>query len=354
MAAHVGNFLVQQRQNTRMTTVLVVIFFSYWLLIGYGTDVFVFRNDMFGFVYPPSDELPYAMIITFLLSLAYTIFSYYRGDQLVIGSIDPRRCLWLEGSAIFTTTQRIWRDDANYKTLVDAIHQMSIAAGVPMPSIYLVPDPDPNAMATGRDQWNASIVVTTGLLDKLQPDELRAVIAHEMAHIRNHDIRLMMLLSTLMGAGALLSANAAFRMVEGSLSVLRRSVMIGIFFWIWLGMTVFAPIISWAFTLLISHEREYQADATAAQLTRDPASMLRALERIDRYAGPTRSINPAVGHMCITSPLSKYMQMDEETLRQRVQFNTHPPMEKRISAMKEMAFMTHEPVTTHITEGEKK
>ncbi|MGA2625352.1 MAG: M48 family metallopeptidase [Bacteroidota bacterium] len=327
MIPRTGNIYEQQQTNDLLTALFAGIFILYYLILGYGTDVFVLKNDPLGIVYPASDEIPYATLIAFILAGAYTAYSFYRGDDLVLKSVKK--------------IDRIWWDDESNRLLIDVIKEMSIASGVPMPSVYLVHDDDPNAFSTGRDPEHASIGVTTGLLQKLDREELQAVMAHEMAHIRNHDIRLMTLMATLMGGSVLLTAYTEARWLE-SMSFLRRVTLIGgatVFFIVWVGMVVFTPLITFMLELLISHEREYQADATAAELTRNPEAVVKALEKLDSMGGPTWSINSAMGHLCVISPMGKYMNMAEQTIRDRIlHYYTHPPMEKRIQAIKAMAF----------------
>ncbi len=324
---HTGNIYEQQRANHLLTALLVSIFILYYLLLGYGTDIFLLKNDSLGLIYPATGKIPRATILALFLSGVYTVFVFFRGDNLVLNSVNKM--------------ERVWWDDRSYRELIDVVREMSIAAGVSMPSIYIVSDYDPNAFSVGRDPKNASIGVTSGLLQKLDRDELQAVIAHEMAHIRNHDIRLMTLVATLMGGSMLLFAYIQVRWLQ-SLGFLRRIVFIGgvtAFFLVWVGMVVLAPLVSRLLTLLISHEREYQADATAAEMTRNPVGLLRALEKLDFFAGPTWSISPAIGHLCVVSPMGKYIQAEGQSLFQRLYFKTHPPMIKRIVAMRAMGYI---------------
>jgi heat shock protein HtpX len=324
---HAGNMYDQQKTNRRLTALLVSIFILYYLALGYGTDVFLLDNDPLGLIRHTHSGIPYATVFALLLSVLYTMYCLFRGEELVLHSVKK--------------IDRIWWDDPINRELINVVQEMSLAAGVPMPSVYLVNDYDPNAFSTGWDAKHASIGVTTGLLEKLSREELQGVVAHEMAHIRNDDIRLMTLMATLMGANLVLFAYAHGRWIQ-SAGVLRKFVELGrstVFFPIWLGMMVLAPIISRVLTLLIAHEREYQADATAAQLTRNPAALVRALEKLDVFAGPTWSISPGIGHLCVVSPMGKYIQVDSQGDFQRLHFKTHPPLEKRIDAMKEMGYM---------------
>ncbi|MBI3189458.1 MAG: M48 family metalloprotease [Ignavibacteriales bacterium] len=341
MIKRIGNIYEQQEKNDWLTVLLVVIFILYYLIIGYGTDVFMFGNDLFGLVHPASEKPPYATIVALLFSGAYVIYVLYRGDNIILKSVSMAR-VWnydeMMGGKII---ENIERDDAANKPIVNLVHEMSLAAGVTMPAIYIVYDTDPNAFSTGRDPWHASIALTTGLLKKLNRAELQAVIAHEMAHIRNYDTRLMMLMATLIGGSTLLSAYAGGRWIQ-SIGMVRKVLLIGratVFFPLWVGMVVIAPLVSWFMTILVSHTREYQADATAAELTRNPRAMLSALEKLEMFSGATRSINSSICHLCVIDPMGKYMQIEDESIFQGALFDTHPPMEKRLAALKEMAFL---------------
>jgi len=127
------------------------------------------------------------------------------------------------------------------------------------------------------------------------------------------------------------------------MSFFGRALFIGevtVFFLVWVGMVLFTPLMMFMLKLLISHERVYQADVTAAELTRNPEAVIRALEKLDLFAGPTWSINSAIGHLCVINPMGKHMNMAEQTFRDRIlHYSTHPSMQKRIEAMKAMAYI---------------
>ena len=343
MIQHTGNIYQQQDKNDRITLFLITIFVFYYLIIGYGTDVFLFHNDLYGIFYPSAGEPPYATLLAFLLAGAYVVLAFFRGDDLILKSVSRNRVWDFEEMPHEKLIERIPRDDAANKPLLNIVHEMSLAAGMPMPAVYIVYDPDPNAFSTGRDPSHASIAVTSGLLKKLDRDEVQAVVAHEMAHIRNYDIRLMMLMTTLIGGVSLLSAYTLFRWIE-SMGMFRKAFVIGraaIFFPIWIGMAVFGFLISWSLTLVVSHEREYQADATAAELTRNPEAVIKALDKLEFAAGPTRAINPSICHLCIINPMGKYIQIEEQSFFQRALFDSHPPTAKRIAALKAMGYLQH-------------
>ncbi len=336
-----GNIYEQQQKNEWLTVFLVTGFISYYLLIGYGTDVFMFGNDLFGLIYPASEKPPYATIIAFLLSWAYVAYVFYRGDDIILNSVSMDRVWNYDEMTNGEIIGRISLDDPVNKPIVNLVREMSLASGLPMPAIHIVYDTDPNAFSTGRDPWHASIAITTGLLKKLNRAEQQAVIAHEMAHIKNYDTRLMMLIATLIGGSSLLSMYAGGGLAR-STGMFQRLLFIGripVFIPLWVGMVVLAPLVSWMLTIIISHTREYQADATAAELTRNPKAMFSALEKLDTASGSTRSINPSICHLCVINPLGKYLQIEDQALSKRALFNTHPPIENRLAALKDMAFV---------------
>src|SRR5256885_2495467 len=169
---------------------------------------------------------------------------------------------------------------------------MTIASGLPRPRVYIVPDPDPNAFATGRGPEHASIAVTRGLLDTLDRDELQGVIAHEMSHIKNLDVRVMTIVAALVGGVALLSDWARRGLWWGRGSRRRDSNRDGggnslaglIFFVVWIVAVILAPFLAQALAMLVSRKREYLADASGAELTRNPMGLARALEKLDTAA----------------------------------------------------------------------
>ena len=342
--SHAGNIFEQQKVNDRLTILLVSLFLLYYLFLGYLIDLFVFKNDPFDFIYAHHAGFPYGMVGALTLAGAYTIYCLYRGGDLILKSI---RCdeVWGDDPEE-QIVKRIWHDDVNYRQVVNAVTEMSIAAGVPVPSIYLVRDADPNAFVTGPNPRNAAIVLTTGLVQKLDREELQAVIAHEMAHIRNYDIRLLTLVATIvMGSvllwGVFFLGGAGVRWI-GKLGFPQLVVFCGgavFLFTLWIGMTLFTSVIAKIFELLISDERVYQADVTAAQLTRNPSGLLRALKEIDSYVGSTHSFSPATRHLCVVGPGGEYQAMDNAGFGFRLCLNAHPPMAKRIEAIKELGFL---------------
>src|SRR5262249_48240911 len=236
--------------------------------------------------------------------------------------------------------------------LTNVVEEMAIAAGIPVPRVYVVPDADPNAFATGRGPGKSSIAVTRGLLDALDREELQGVIAHEMSHIRNLDVRLMTIVAALVGTAALMSEWARRGMLWGGSPRRPRGRdetgrgdrdakggggLFGlIFFIVWSVAIVMAPFIVQALAMMVSRKREYLADASGAELTRNPLGLARALEKIESAVAPTQSINRGSAHLCITDPLGRQVNLKEGFWSDL--FASHPPMPARIAALREMAF----------------
>jgi heat shock protein HtpX len=226
--------------------------------------------------------------------------------------------------------------------LDNVVEEMAIASGVPKPRIWIVPDPDPNAFATGRDPFTAHIAVTEGLLATLDRDELQAVVAHEMSHIRNFDIRLMTLLAAMVGSIALLSDLARNFLRFGGRGSRRSggrdkgNPVALIVLVIWLVTLVLAPIISRLLSMAVSRKREYLADATAAQFTRNPLALASALEKIDSAPSATRAIAHGAAHLCIVDPAERKISSREGALGDL--FASHPPMRLRLARLRAMGY----------------
>jgi heat shock protein HtpX len=208
--------------------------------------------------------------------------------------------------------------------------------------VYVVSDPDPNAFATGRGPGHASIAVTRGLLDTLDREELQGVVAHEMSHIKNLDIRVMTIVAALVGAVALLSDWSRRGMMWGGGGRRRdsdreRGGAAGlVFFVIWIAAVILAPFMAQMLAMMVSRRREYLADASGAELTRNPQGLARALEKIESAAAPTAAINRGSAHLCIADPLGR--QVNLRTGFWADLFASHPPMAARIEALRAMAF----------------
>ena len=241
------------------------------------------------------------------------------------------------------TTTATDADRLKLTQLQNVVDEMAIASGLPRPKVYVVPDADPNAFATGRDPAHASLAVTRGLLDALDREELQGVVAHEMSHIRNFDIRVMTIVAALVGAVALLADWARRGMMWGGGRRRDRDDDRGggaagiILFAVWLIAILIAPLLAQLLAMMVSRRREYLADASGAELTRNPLGLARALEKIESAAAPTAAVNRGTAHLCIADPLGRSINVREGAWANL--FASHPPMAARIAALEEMAFL---------------
>jgi heat shock protein HtpX len=226
--------------------------------------------------------------------------------------------------------------------LVNVADEMAIASGLPRPRLWIVPDADLNAFATGRDPATASIAVTEGLLTALDRDELQAVLAHEYAHVARYDTRLMTLVAAMVGAIALVSDGMGRFLWHGGRlgrgGVRKRGggkgaagIVVGV---LWLLTLVVAPIVSRMLAMAISRKREFLADATAAQYTRNPGALMRALEKLDGARSPTVSVGRGAAHLCIVDPSDRRFQRWKGVVGDVMA--SHPPIEERIERLRAM------------------
>lgn len=259
------------------------------------------------------------------------------------GSASAWWSLRAGAKAVLASTGAVPPDPNNpsHRQLVNVVEEMTIASGLPKPSVYIVPDPDPNAFATGKNPHTSSIAVTQGLLDSLTRDELQGVVAHEMSHIRNYDIRLMTVIAALMGAVLLLSEWARRAMwYGGGARKQRRSNTAGglavLLLIVWIIGIILAPIITQLMAFAVSRKREYLADASAAEMTRNPLGLASALRKLEQATAPTASIKRGAAHLCIVDPLGRKVNLKEGGTAEL--FGTHPPIEKRIIALEAMAY----------------
>ncbi|OGR40885.1 MAG: hypothetical protein A2X35_02825 [Elusimicrobia bacterium GWA2_61_42] len=346
------NIYEQQSSNRRMTAGILAVFVAFFLFIGLGFDffytsfnpaaepTFVQGEDGYYEARQTSglSKVPFATIISLLVGFGMAANSMLNGPRMVLRSTMARRAVSVSEKE---------------KQFLNVVAEMATASGLPAPTAYVVPDRDLNAFATGMSPASSVIAVTEGLLENLNREELQAVVAHEMSHIRNYDIRLMTVMAGLIGAIALLSdfAGRSFRYGNrssstggGSSSGGRKggggAVMV-LFFVVWVVLILLAPLISRLMAMAISRQREFLADASGAELTRNPLALVAALEKIRRAVMPTSAINNGVAHMCIADPRGSLI---EEKLGFTADLlATHPPMEKRILALKVMAYQAGNP-----------
>ena len=322
------NLFEQQAANRRRTWLVMLAFVAFLLLLGFGFDAF-FLSQVGGFV-------PIGSIVALGVGSISALVSYASGDKAVLLSTGAVPIADLLQSASEA-------DALKLRQLDNVVDEMAIAAGLPKPPVYIVPDPDPNAFATGRGPGRSSIAVTRGLLDTLDREELKGVIGHEMSHIRNLDVRLMTIVAALVGGVALLSDWARRGMWWGGGRSRRRGDGEGgggiagvVFFAVWIVAIILAPVLAQLLAMMVSRQREYLADASGAELTRNPIGLAHALEKIDEAVAPTRAINRGSAHLCIADPLGRSLNLKEGSWADA--FASHPPMAARIAALRAMAF----------------
>ena len=307
-----------------------MLFFAW---IGFGADLIAHlytrpASENGGYVH----TVPFFGIATSLLGLGMAWYAWRKGAE---------RVLWATRAAELITPSTL-----EEKQLANVVEEMAIASGLPKPKIWIVPDRDPNAFATGTDPRAAHIAVTEGLLTTLNRDELQAVIAHEMSHVRNDDVKLMTLLAALVGVLALVSEGVGRSLRHGRFN--RRSGgsrgggkkggggLVLVFVVVWLISVLLAPLVSRLLALAVSRKREYLADATAAQFTRNPAALADALQKIEHAAAPTNAIKGGSAHLCIADPLGRRVTSKEGFLADLL--GTHPPMATRVARLRQMAY----------------
>jgi heat shock protein HtpX len=259
-----------------------------------------------------------AVAIAVAFGLLSALGSYYGGDQLVLAS---------------SHAQEVGPQQA--PQLFNVVGEMATAAGVPMPKVYIIDDPSPNAFATGRDPQHSSIAVTSGLLQKMNREELQGVIGHEMSHVRNYDIRFTLIVGVLVGSIALLAQiflrytfwfgggrrNNDSNSGGGGLAVL--FLVIGVV------MAVLAPIFTALVQMAVSRQREYLADASSVELTRNPHGLEIALAKLASDKESLHSANGATQHLYIVNPLKKLGGGSNL-------FSTHPPIVDRIDRLRQL------------------
>lgn len=256
---------------------------------------------------------PEVLYVAVLFSLVMNFFSYWYSDKIVLS---------------MSGAKPISKD--SHRELWNVVENLAITAGLPMPKLYVIADPAPNAFATGRDKEHSAIAVTSGLLSMLDRVELEGVIAHELSHVGNRDILLQTVVVILVGFVTLL-ADFFMRMTifgRGDRDSKGGQVQV-IMLVVGVALSILAPIIATLIQLAISRKREFLADSSGALLTRYPEGLASALEKISSYSGQMRKANRATAHMFISSPFGAKGGRGFSKL-----FMTHPPVEERIQALR--------------------
>lgn len=280
----------QIAENKRNTVLIFLGFIALISIIGGG----------FAYIYND----PSIMIMSTIVALIYAAVQYFFSTQLAI---------------MMTGAKKANRRDN--RRLYNIVENLTITAGLPMPEVYIIDDPAPNAFATGRDPDHAVVAATTGLIDIMDDKELTAVMAHELSHVKNYDIRVSAIAFALVCVIGFLS-DIGFRMMRYSRKNDKENSPVGLFMIIF--TAIFAPLAASIAQMAVSREREYLADISAVEITRYPEGMISALKKLEEHSRPMARQNAATEAMFINSPLRK----------QAVNlFSTHPPIEKRIERL---------------------
>jgi heat shock protein HtpX len=289
-----------QGQNVRKTWMLMSIFFI--IVIGLG---YVF-SQVYG--------NPNILYIFVFISIVMNIVSYWYSDKIALGLAKAH-----------PATREKYFD---FYTIVE---NLAITAGLPMPRIYVIEDPSPNAFATGRDKNHSVVAVTTGLLSIMNKTELEGVVAHEMSHIGNKDMLLSTVAVVLVGFVAIVSDMMVRMTIFGGGRDNDREGGNGIIMIIGIVLAILAPIAATLIQLAISRKREYLADASGALLTRYPEGLASALEKISQYGRPMKAQSTAIAHLYIANPKGS----GQFAKKMSGLFSTHPPVEDRIKKLRE-------------------
>jgi len=287
------DFRDQIARNKRNSFFLMAVISAIFVLFGYVIS-FAFEPGFFFII----------MIISIVISLGYIWLSFYNSDKIAVASVGAKKA-----------------SREKYKQYHDLVEGIAIASGMPMPKLYIMDSPQINAFASGRDPQNAVVCVTTGALDKLDKRELEGVLAHELGHIANYDIRYMTLATVMVGMIAIVSQIFLRSLWFRGGSNDRNN---GIFILIGIVLAILAPIAVQFVQLAISRRREFVADASSVKFTRYPDGLIRALKKIEKdNSPPEKKVSKALAPLFFSNPLKGLG-------------STHPPLEKRIEVLQKM------------------
>ncbi len=310
-------------KNNRRSVAIIGLFFLIWIGIGAlggylftlfastkGYDRFGnYQNVQYG-----AKPIYVGMVISTILALLGLLYSVTSGAALILRVAGARPA-----------------DLTRYQQLHDLVEALAIGDGLKKPDVYIIDDPSPNAFATGISRDKAAITFTTGLLATMNQEELEGVASHEMSHIKNHDIRLLVIVSTLIGMAALLASIVWRGAFYSNMGRSRNSGQLMIIVFV-VGslLAVIGFILGPLIRLALSRRRESLADVSGVALTRNPAGLLSALKKLQQNDQPFKGMNHATAAMCIDDPLQHH-----ESWMHRL-YDTHPPIEQRIAALEQL------------------
>ena len=292
----------QIARNKRNSIIVIVLFLAVWLLAGFVVGEFGGGGVT---------SAVGGAIILGILGVCAALYSYFLGSATVLAASGAKEA-----------------DPQQYQQLYNVVQTLAIGDGLPVPKVYIIEDPSPNAFATGRDPKHAAVTVTTGLLQMMNREELEGVLSHEMSHVKNFDVRLLLVVTTMIGMAGLIASvvwRGAFRIRSRDERAVLIVLAIGIVF------TLIAVIVGPIMQMALSRQRESLADASGVELTRNPAGLLSALKKIAQNEQPMKNFNHAVAAMCIDNPKEHHGTFFNHL------FDTHPPIEERIAALERIA-----------------
>ena len=294
------NFRDEEKRNVRTTWLLSGTFFLVLVVAGLGLDLAFFRGHAF-----------WVTLVVVLFGIGQGLYAYYSGTDMMLRSV--------EAEELDPTISLRHRQVAN------VLAELCLASGLPQPPLYVQPDQAINAFAAGRDPDHAVICVTTGLIEKLERNEIAGVLGHELAHIRNRDVLLFTVMAAFIGSVGLMAA-LAWRGVRGT-RISRSSKNSGQIGLALLAIAIVLWIVSWIgrfLKLAVSRSREFLADATAVEFTREPEGLMAALEKIKRESLETEYCAGDMAHACFVPPHFRVAGL----------FESHPPIEERIERLR--------------------
>lgn len=307
----------QIARNKRRAAACVLLFFVVWVGIGalVGWLWATYSQPSSVTSSPVRGDIVAGVVVAAVFALIGIVVSLRSGTRLVLAASGAQPA-----------------DPDQYRQLHDIVEALAIGKGLPKPQVYVIDDPSPNAFATGTSPKHAAVTATTGLLAIMNREELEGVVAHELSHIKNYDVRLLLIVSTLIGMAGLLASlawrSAFFMRSRGRqagqimLLVFAAGVLLGVV------AVIFGPLVR----LALSRRRESLADVSGVELTRNPAGLIRALEKLQTNDQPFAKFNHATAAMCIDDPLQHHESWYHHL------FDTHPPITERIAVLKQIEY----------------
>jgi heat shock protein HtpX len=315
----------QIASNKRRSVIFIVLFFVIWLAIGAACGL------LFKAVSHPAVNAEYAPAAATNYGWTPVIIGIAIGGVLAVAGVVYS--LNAGAGLVLRVSGAVPADPDHYRPLHDLVESLAIGEGIPKPAVYVIDDPSPNAFATGVSPEKASITFTTGLLAIMNREELEGVASHEMSHIKNHDIRLLLVVGTMVGMAALLASilwRSAF-FAGGGRGGGRGNQLVLVIFVAGALLAVVGFIFGPLIRLALSRRRESLADVSGVELTRNPAGLLSALKKLQQNDEPFKKMNHATAAMCIDDPLQHH-----DAWYHRL-YDTHPPIEERIAALEKIA-----------------